>query len=108
MTFDVIFRLFSFQLYEARLFRLKKGNSLITSADEAIDSQKKKKGLNLYFRVSKMTSDTPDQTNMGQRCAGINVVVRLFVDFFCHYLPYNFQFIGLFIIYAGFLFAFLS
>lgn len=74
------------QLYEARLFRLKKGNSLITSADEAIDSQKKKKGLNLYFRVSKKISDTSDQTNMGQRRASTNVVVCLFIDFLCFLL----------------------
>lgn len=67
----------SFQEYEARLFHLKKGNYMMTSAEEAINSQKKKNELNLFFRDRKnfVESSVGDSENKGQRHASTNVVV---------------------------------
>lgn len=69
--------------YEARLFRLNKGNAggLITSAEEAVDQQKKKSALNqFYWKLSQAnkssTSATVRTENDGKkRDAGEKVVV---------------------------------
>ncbi|MQM06651.1 hypothetical protein Taro_039476, partial [Colocasia esculenta] len=66
-----------FQEYEARLFHLKKGNYMMASAEEAIDLQKKKNELNLFFRDYKNLSESSagDVENKGQRQVTSNVVV---------------------------------
>lgn len=42
---------FLFKVYEARLFRLNKGNDggIVTSVEEAVDLQKKKSALNRFY-----------------------------------------------------------
>ncbi|KAK1388404.1 E3 ubiquitin-protein ligase SHPRH [Heracleum sosnowskyi] len=72
-----------FQVYEARLFRLNKGNAggLIASAEEAVDQQKKKSALNqFYWKLSQAgkssTSATARTEDDGKkRDAGEKVVV---------------------------------
>ncbi|KAL8135332.1 hypothetical protein AgCh_010118 [Apium graveolens] len=72
-----------FQGYEARLFRLSKGNGrgLISSAEEAVDQQKKKSALNqFYWKLSQAnkssTSATVGTEDDGKkRDAGEKVVV---------------------------------
>ena len=66
-----------FQEYEARLFHLKKGNYMMASAEEAIDSRKRKNNLNLFFRDSKNFANhgADDSENKGQRNSSTNVVV---------------------------------
>uniref|UniRef100_A0A1D1XWD7 E3 ubiquitin-protein ligase SHPRH n=1 Tax=Anthurium amnicola TaxID=1678845 RepID=A0A1D1XWD7_9ARAE len=65
-----------FQEYEARLFHLKKGNYMMASAEEAINLQKKKNELNLFFRDSRnfAESSAGDAENKGQRHVSTNVV----------------------------------
>ncbi|MGV7994913.1 hypothetical protein PJP12_30055, partial [Mycobacterium kansasii] len=53
------------QIYEARLFRLKNGDSggMIASAEEAVDLQKKKFALNRFFGAlsqANRSSTVPD------------------------------------------------
>lgn len=72
-----------FQVYEARLFRLNKGHNggVITSAEEAVDLQKKKSALNrFYWTLSKhdkssTSSSVNDEDNGGKRDAREKVVV---------------------------------
>lgn len=72
-----------FQVYEARLFRLNKGHDggLITSAEEAVDLQKKKSALNqFYWKLSQAgkssTSATVRNEDDGKkRDAGEKVMV---------------------------------
>ncbi|CAL5322829.1 unnamed protein product [Camellia sinensis] len=71
-----------FQVYEARLFRLNKGHDgVFTSAEEAVDLQKKKSALNhFYWTLSrpekKSTSSSVNyEDNGGRRDAGEKVVV---------------------------------
>lgn len=78
--------------YEARLFRLNKGSAggVITSAEEAVDQQKKKSALNqFYWKLSQgnksSTSATVGTENDGKkRDAGEKVVVsELVLCIFC-------------------------
>ncbi|XP_058110678.1 uncharacterized protein LOC131253624 isoform X2 [Magnolia sinica] len=72
-----------FQIYEARLFRLKNGDSggMIASAEEAVDLQKKKFALNRFFGAlsqANRSSTVPDiskEENKRQRDVRANVVV---------------------------------
>ncbi|CAH2062592.1 unnamed protein product, partial [Thlaspi arvense] len=70
-----------FQAYEARLFRLNKGQDggLITSAEEAVDLQKKKSALNrFYWTLSRdknsSSSSAKYEDNGGKRDAGEKVL----------------------------------
>lgn len=80
------------KVYEARLFRLNKGNhrGLIPTAEEAVDLQKKKSALNqFYWKLSQAgkssTSDTVRTEDEGKkRDAGEKLVVsELVLSIFC-------------------------
>ncbi|KAM7494701.1 hypothetical protein LguiB_029310 [Lonicera macranthoides] len=72
-----------FQVYEARLFRLNKGNNggIITSVDEAVDLQKKKSALNrFYWNLSQgdknsTSSSMQDEDEGKKRDVGEKVMV---------------------------------
>ncbi|WMV19954.1 hypothetical protein MTR67_013339 [Solanum verrucosum] len=72
-----------FQVYEARLFRLNKGKSgeVITSAEEAVDLQKKKSQLNRFYTTLARTdrnsgSATIEYEDFGKKRDLENIVVR--------------------------------
>ncbi|KAK9061003.1 hypothetical protein SSX86_018183 [Deinandra increscens subsp. villosa] len=54
-----------FQVYEARLFRLNKGHDggVITSAEEAVDLQKKKSALNRFYWTLSQPDKAPPSSN---------------------------------------------
>lgn len=71
-----------FQAYEARLFCLKKGDNggIVTSAEEAVDLQKRKFALNRFFGAlsnlnRSSTSSVGNEKHKQQRDVGANVVV---------------------------------
>ncbi|XP_078436661.1 RING-finger, DEAD-like helicase, PHD and SNF2 domain-containing protein isoform X2 [Wolffia australiana] len=66
-----------FQEYEARLFHLKKGDYMVASAEEAINFQKKKSELNLFFRDGNngVEHAAADFGKKGQRHGSTNVVI---------------------------------
>ncbi|XP_059300867.1 uncharacterized protein LOC132053054 isoform X3 [Lycium ferocissimum] len=71
-----------FQVYEARLFRLNKGKSgeMITSAEEAVDLQKKKSALNRFYTTLARTdmnsgSATTEYEDFGKKRDLENIMV---------------------------------
>ena len=74
---------------------------MMASAEEAIDSRKRKNNLNLFFRDSKKFADhgADDSENKGQRNSSTNVVVssilllvRFYLQFFtlhCSHICYQ-------------------
>lgn len=80
---DVVLLLYFLQVYEARLFRLNKGKSgeVITSAEEAVDLQKKKSQLNRFYTTLARTdrnsgSATIEYEDFGKKRDLENIVVR--------------------------------
>ncbi|KAJ3682918.1 hypothetical protein LUZ60_013145 [Juncus effusus] len=65
-----------FRVYEARLFLVKKSHNdvIIASAEEVVDSQKRKEELNHFFR-NKKTSDESETGNYNQRFGRENIQV---------------------------------
>lgn len=75
--------LYCLQVYEARLFRLNKGKSgeVITSAEEAVDLQKKKSQLNRFYTTLARTdrnsgSATTEYEDFGKKRDLENIMVR--------------------------------
>ncbi|XP_047328470.1 E3 ubiquitin-protein ligase SHPRH isoform X2 [Impatiens glandulifera] len=70
-----------FQVYEARLFRLKNmhNGGAITSAEEAVGLQKKKSALNRFYwnlsRTDKSTPNVLEEDTIGKRDVGEKVLV---------------------------------
>lgn len=67
VTYSII--LASYQVYEARLFRLNKSNNgeVITSVEEAVDMQKKQSALNQFYWNLSRDDRTSDYQDNGKK-----------------------------------------
>lgn len=79
----MILLLYFLQVYEARLFRLNKGKrgEVITSAEEAVDLQKKKSALNRFYTTLARTdknsgSATAEYEDFGKKRDLEDIMVR--------------------------------
>lgn len=82
-----MFPFYFLQGYEARLFRLNKAHGgMITSAEEAVDLQKKISALNRFYRTCSQSnknstpSNVGNKENMRKRDVGEKLVVSCFVS----------------------------
>lgn len=67
--FSCFIRITSYQVYEARLFRLNKSNNgeVITSVEEAVNLQKKQSALNQFYWNLSRDDKTSDYQDNGKK-----------------------------------------